>query len=61
MFDDRREVALFPTRLTAGNTGSAGAFSRPQYAVGADGGFLLNVTADNAAPLIAFIRTPRAG
>jgi Tol biopolymer transport system component len=41
-------VALFATRLTTGNTGNAGFSSRAQYAVAADGRFLLNVTADDA-------------
>jgi Tol biopolymer transport system component len=42
-------VALFATRLTTGNTGTGGFASRAQYAVAADGRFLLNVSADEAA------------
>jgi Tol biopolymer transport system component len=42
-------VALFQTRLTTGNVGIGGFTSRAQYAVSADGRFLLNVSADDAA------------
>jgi serine/threonine protein kinase/Tol biopolymer transport system component len=41
-------VPLFPSRLTAG-IGVGGYSSRAQYAVAADGRFLLNVSADDAA------------
>jgi Tol biopolymer transport system component len=41
-------VALFQTRLaTGGNTGVSGYAARPQYAVAADGRFLMNVTAED--------------
>ena len=42
-------VALFPTRLSTGQTGIPGYSSRAQYAVAPDGRFLMNVTADEAA------------
>jgi Tol biopolymer transport system component len=43
-------VALFPTRLaTGGNIAPAGFLARAQYAVAADGRFLMNVAADDAA------------
>ena len=42
-------VALFPTRLTTGNTGRTGYVSRAQYAVAPDGRFIVNVAADDAA------------
>jgi serine/threonine protein kinase len=43
-------VALFPSRLTTGNTGGAGFSSRAQYAVAPDGRFLLlNVSADETS------------
>jgi hypothetical protein len=38
-------VALFATR----NVGNAGTNARPQYAVSADGRFLINETAEEAA------------
>lgn len=44
-------VPLFPTRLATGTgTAQTGLLARPQYAVAPDGRFLLNVTADDAAP-----------
>jgi hypothetical protein len=43
-------VALFPTQLATGaNVGIGGFASAPQYAVAADGRFLLNVVANDAA------------
>jgi hypothetical protein len=42
-------VALFPTRLaTGGNIPAAGFQARAQYAVAADGRFLMNIAADEA-------------
>jgi hypothetical protein len=40
-------VALFPTRLASGaGIAAAGALARAQYAVAADGRFLMNVAVD---------------
>ena len=46
-------VALFPTRLATGANVTIGFLSKPQYAVAADGRFLMNVTAEDttAAPI----------
>jgi len=53
----RTPVALFPTRLaTAGNNGIAGYAARPQYAVAADGRFLMNVAADDVTPPINVVQ-----
>ena len=53
----RPPVALFPTRLaTAGNNGVAGYAARPQYAVAADGRFLMNVAADDVTPPITIVQ-----
>jgi hypothetical protein len=56
-------VALFPTRLaTGGNIPTAGAQARAQYAVAADGRFLLNMAADNAvAAPITIVQNWTAG
>ena len=44
-------VPLFRTRLAAGaNISVAPTFLRPQYAVAADGRFLMNVTLDSSPP-----------
>jgi hypothetical protein len=43
-------VPLFPTRLATGqNIASAGFQARAQYAVAADGRFLMNITTDDVA------------
>jgi eukaryotic-like serine/threonine-protein kinase len=42
-------VALFPTELTGGNLGIGGFQSKQEYAVAADGRFLLNVTVGDPA------------
>ena len=46
-------VALFPTRFAAGANVTIGFLTKPQYAVAADGRFLMNVTAEDttAAPI----------
>jgi hypothetical protein len=44
-------VALFPTRFATGaNIALGSLLSRPQYAVAADGRFLMNVTAEDTTP-----------
>jgi Tol biopolymer transport system component len=55
-------VALFSSRITTGNTGNGGYTSRAQYAVAADGRFLLNVSADDdAASPITIVQNWTAG
>jgi hypothetical protein len=57
-----KDVVLFTTRLTTGNTGIGGYTSRAQYAVAADGRFLLNVSADDAtASPITIVQNWTAG
>jgi hypothetical protein len=49
-------VALFSTRIAlAGNVGTGGFASRPQYAVARDGRFLLDVTAEATTPPMTVI------
>ena len=54
-FEAGAPVALFPTRIVDGGSGSGGAASgvlaRPQYAVARDGRFLINQPVDDAAPI----------
>jgi Tol biopolymer transport system component len=52
-FEAGLPVALFPTRIADGGSGStsAGTLARPQYAVARDGRFLINQPVDNAAPI----------
>jgi len=55
-------VPLFPTRLaTGGNIPTAGYQSRAQYAVAADGRFLLNMASDNALTPITIVHNWTAG
>jgi hypothetical protein len=55
-------VALFPTELaTGGNLGIGGFQSKPEYAVAADGRFLLNVTVGDAASPITVVLNWTAG
>jgi hypothetical protein len=51
-FEAASPVALFPTRIVGGG-GTSGAVSKHQYAVSADGRFLINVPAgeSTAAPI----------
>ena len=57
LFRSGTAVALFPTQLaTGGPVGIAGFNSHAEYAVAADGRFLLNVTAgDTAASPITIV------
>ncbi len=53
----RTPIALFATHLVAaGNLGVAGYAARSQYAVAADGRFLMNVAADEVTPPITIVQ-----
>ena len=43
-------VPLFVTRLASGSNIPGGVMSKPQYAVAADGRFLMNVAVEGATP-----------
>ena len=53
-FEHGTPIALFKTRLSGGFGGLAGN-TRPQYNVGVDGRFVMNVAADDPQPPIIIL------